>query len=152
LDIEKSNIFIMHSGQVLEFANAEANLVGEVECGSVLVDGLGVGDVGNMVLRDRQKLADEGIVIVVLALDAYSGQVIAKPQISTRGFVYVKQSEDVLEETCCVVEETIGYCQNKGITDWGRLKGNIKDALSEFIWHKTKRKPMILPIIVEINL
>ena len=152
LDIEKSNIFILHSGQVLEFSNTEANLIGEVESGCVLVDGLGVGDVGNMVLRDRQKLADEGIVIVVLAMDAYSGQVVAKPQISTRGFVYVKESEDILEETCCVVEETIGYCQNKGITDWGRLKGNIKDALSECIWRKTKRKPMILPIIVEINL
>ena len=152
LGMEKENIFIMRTGQILEFSGGNGSLSGEVDSGSILVDGLGVGDVGNMVLRDRQKLADEGIVVVVLAMDAYSGQIIAKPEISTRGFVYVKTSEDFLDETYGVVEETIGYCQNKGITDWGKLKNSIKDSLSEFIWKKTKRKPMILPIIIEIGI
>ena len=109
MGVSKENVFILHSGSVLEFANTEADIVGEVEAGAVLVDGLGVGDVGNVVLRDRQKLADEGIVVVVIAMDNYSGQIVAGPEISTRGFVYVKEADDLLEEAHGIVEQSICY-------------------------------------------
>lgn len=150
MGVSKSNVFILHSGSVLEFSNTEADIVGEVEAGAVLVDGLGVGDVGNVVLRDRQKLADEGIVVVVIAMDNYSGQVVAGPEISTRGFVYVKEADDLLEEAHGIVEQTIFYVQDNSITDWGKIKNTIKDNLGEFIWKKTKRRPMIMPVIIEV--
>ena len=150
IGIDKDKIFIMKSGNVLTFDNSEAKITGNVQSGPVLVDGLGVGDVGNVVLRDRQKLADEGIVVVVIGMDSYSERIIAGPEISTRGFVYVKDAEDILEEAHSVVDEVIGRCQNNDITDWGKIKGSIKDNLSEFIWRKTKRRPMILPIIMEV--
>ena len=148
--IEKDNIFIMRTGNVLSFDNLEAKITGNVPCGAVLVDGLGVGDVGNVVLRDRQKLADEGIVVVVIAMDSYSGTVVSGPEISTRGFVYVRDADDILEEARSVVDEVIGRCQNNNVSDWGKIKSSIKDNLSEFIWRKTKRRPMILPIIIEV--
>lgn len=150
MGVSKDNVFILHSGSVLEFSNAEAEIVGEVEAGAVLVDGLGVGDVGNVVLRDRQKLADEGIVVVVIAMDNYSGQVVAGPEISTRGFVYVKEADDLLDEAHGIVEQTIFYVQDNSITDWGKIKNTIKDNLGEFIWKKTKRRPMIMPVIIEV--
>ena len=150
LGIAKDHIFIMSSGDVLTLKDSEASITGTVQSGAVLVDGLGVGDVGNIVLRDRQKLADEGIVIVVFGIDSYSERVIAGPEISTRGFVYVKEAEDILEESRSIVEEVIFKCQNNNISDWGRIKGSIKDGLGEFIWKKTKRRPMILPIILEV--
>lgn len=150
LGINKRNIFIMRSGNVLTIENSEAKITGNVEAGAVLVDGLGVGDVGNIVLKDRQKLADEGIVVVVLAMDAYSERIISGPEISTRGFVYVKEADEMLDEAHNVVESVIGYCQNNDITDWGKIKSTIKDNLGEFIWKRTKRRPMILPIIIEV--
>lgn len=149
LGIDKDNIFILHSGDVLTIKNEEAFRDGCVSSGSVLVDGLGVGDVGNIVLRDRQKLADEGIVIVVLALDGYSGQMASGPEISSRGFVYVKEAEELFEESKMVVEQTLETHADK-LSDWNRIKNIIKDSLGEFIWKKTKRKPMILPIIIEV--
>ena len=150
MGITKDNIFILHSGNVLEFANKSAKLAGDVTAGAVLVDGLGVGDVGNVVLRDRQKLADEGIVVVVIAMDSYSDRIVAGPEISTRGFVYVKEAEDILDESHGVVEEVITYCQNNNVTDWGKIKNSIRDNLGEYIWKKTKRRPMILPVIIEV--
>ena len=150
MGVSKENVFILHSGSVLEFANTEADIVGEVEAGAVLVDGLGVGDVGNVVLRDRQKLADEGIVVVVIAMDNYSGQIVAGPEISTRGFVYVKEADDLLEEAHGIVEQSICYVQDNSVTDWGKIKNIIKDNLGEFIWKKTKRRPMIMPVIIEV--
>ncbi len=150
MGVSKENVFILHSGSVLEFNNTEASIVGEVEAGAVLVDGLGVGDVGNVVLRDRQKLADEGIVVVVIAMDNYSGQIVAGPEISTRGFVYVKEADDLLEEAHGIVEQSICYVQDNSVSDWGKIKNIIKDNLGEFIWKKTKRRPMIMPVIIEV--
>ena len=149
IGIDKDSIFILHSGEVLNFHNGEATRDGCVQSGAVLVDGLGVGDVGNIVLRDRQKLADEGIVVVVIALDGYSGQLVSGPEISSRGFVYVREAEELLEESKMVVMDVLETHADK-LSDWNRMKSIIKDNLGEFIWKKTKRKPIILPIIIEV--
>ncbi len=149
LGIDKDNIFILKSGDVLTFKNEKAEKTGVVTSGAILVDGLGVGDVGNVVLRDRQKLADEGIVVVVIALDGYNGQLVSGPEVSSRGFVYVKEAEELLEEAKMVVTTALETHADK-LADWNRMKSIIKDNLGEFIWKKTKRKPMILPIIIEV--
>ena len=127
-----------------------ASVNGKVPVGTVLVDGLGVGDVGNVVLRDRQHLAEDGILIVVLSLEGTTGELLAGPDIVSRGFVYVKESDELMEEARRVIEKAVFSCLDKNITDWGKIKGTIKDTLSEFVWKKTKRRPMILPIIMEI--
>ncbi len=150
LGIPKENIFIMKSGHVLELNNEGAEVTGSVPVGGILVDGLGVGDVGNVVLRDRQHLAEDGIMIVVLALDSYNGVLVSGPDIVSRGFVYVRESESLMEEATAVVDETVNYCLDRGITDWGKLKSSIRDSLGDFVWKKTKRRPMILPIIMEV--
>ena len=150
LGIPKENIFILSSGDVLELDHREAKVAGKVPVGTVLVDGLGVGDVGNIVLRDRQHLAEDGILIVVLALDGYSDQLVSGPDIVSRGFVYVRESDELMEEARQVVDEAVHGCLDRGISDWGKIKGGIKDSLSDFVWKKTKRRPMILPIIMEV--
>ena len=150
LGIDKENIFILSSGDVIELDETSATVTGKVQTGGILVDGLGVGDVGNVVLRDRQHLAEDGIMIVVMSLDAYSGQLVAGPDIVSRGFVYVKESDELIEEARSVVDEAVQKCLDRGVTDWGKLKNATKDALSEFVWRKTKRRPMILPIIMEV--
>ena len=150
LGIPKENIFILCSGDVLELDMEEAKVTGKVPVGDILVDGLGVGDVGNIVLRDRQHLAEDGILIVVLALDSYSDQLVSGPDIVSRGFVYVRESDELMDEARVVVEEAVYGCLDKGISDWGKIKGSIKDSLSEYVWKKTKRRPMILPIIMEV--
>ena len=118
--------------------------------GRILVDGLGVGDVGNIVLRDRQNLAQNGIMIVVLTLDRQRKMVVAGPNIVSRGVVYVRESENLMEEAQQVVEAAVDKCMRRQITDWSKIKGEIRDSLSEFLWKKMKRSPMILPIIMEI--
>ncbi|MDD6811934.1 MAG: ribonuclease J [Lachnospiraceae bacterium] len=150
LGIEKENIFILHSGDVLEISEEQAEVTGKVPVGAILVDGLGVGDVGNVVLRDRQHLAQDGILIVVLALDSYNSQLVSGPDIVSRGFVYVRESDELLEEARLLVNSAIMGCLDKGQTDWGKLKSTIKDVLSDYVWKKTKRRPMILPIIMEV--
>ena len=150
LGIEKENIFIMSSGDVLELDEDSAKVVDHVQTGSIYVDGLGVGDVGNIVLRDRQHLSEDGILIVVLTLEKYSNQILAGPDIVSRGFVYVRESESLIEEAKMVVEEALYGCLNRGISDWGKLKNVVKDALNDYLWKKTKRSPMILPIIMEV--
>ena len=150
LGIPKENIFIMKSGNVLELSEESAGITGCVPAGGILVDGLGVGDVGNVVLRDRQHLAEDGIMVVVLALDSYNGILVSGPDIVSRGFVYVRESESLMDEARIVVEEAVNYCLDRGITDWGKLKGSIRDSLGDFVWKKTKRRPMILPIIMEV--
>ena len=150
LGIDKEHIFILSSGEVLELDENRASVTGHVPVGSILVDGLGVGDVGNVVLRDRQHLAEDGILIVVMSLDKYSGQLVAGPDIVSRGFVYVRESDELMEEARQVVDGAICGCIDRGITDWGKLKSTTKDALGEFVWRKTKRRPMILPIIMEV--
>ncbi len=150
LGYDKEHIFILSSGDVLELDSEGAQVAGQVPVGDILVDGLGVGDVGNIVLRDRQHLAEDGIIIVVMTLESGSGQVLAGPDIVSRGFVYVRGSESLMDEARKLLDETMGYCMEKRITDWGRIKTEIKDELGEFVWRKTKRRPMIMPIIMEV--
>ena len=150
LGFPKENIFILSSGDVLELDENGAKVAGQVPVGDILVDGLGVGDVGNIVLRDRQHLAQDGIIIVVMTLEAGSGQILAGPDIVSRGFVYVRGSESLMDEAKKLLDETMNYCTARGITDWGRIKTEVKDELGEFVWKKTKRRPMIMPIIMEV--
>ncbi len=150
LGMSKENIFILKSGDVLELTGEKAQITGTVPVGDILVDGLGVGDVGNIVLRDRQHLAEDGIIIVVLGLEAATDQLICGPDIVSRGFVYVRESDELMEEARYVVNEAVEGCLDRGISDWGKLKGAIKDSLSDYVWKKTKRRPMILPIIMEV--
>ncbi len=149
LGIPKENIFILASGNVLEMDENNAQVTGSVQTGAILVDGLGVGDVGNIVLRDRQHLAEDGIMIVVMTLERHSNVVLAGPDIVSRGFVYVRESEDLMEHAKEVVENALDSCLDRNITDWGKIKNVVKDALSDFLWKRTKRSPMILPIIME---
>ena len=147
--MDKEHILMISSGDVLEIDENGAEVVGKVPAGSVFVDGLGVGDVGNIVMRDRQHLAEDGIIIVVLTLQAGSGQLLAGPDIVSRGFVYVRESEDLMDHAREVVEQALDGCLEKGITDWSKIKAAVKDALSDYVWKRTKRSPMILPIIME---
>ena len=149
LGIPKENVFVLASGNVLELDSQSAQVTGTVHTGAILVDGLGVGDVGNIVLRDRQHLAEDGIMIVVVTLERHSNVVLAGPDIVSRGFVYVRESEDLMDNAREVVENALDSCLERNITDWGKIKTVIKDALSEFLWKRTKRSPMILPIIME---
>ncbi|MBR6218788.1 MAG: ribonuclease J [Eubacterium sp.] len=150
MGIPKENIKILHTGDVLEMSEDTFRIAGNVPASGVLVDGLGVGDVGNIVLRDRQHLSENGLIIVALTLEKGSGTVMAGPDIVSRGFVYVRESESLIEDCRIVVEEAIAENLGRGITDWNRLKSSIKDALGEFLWKRTKRSPMILPIISEV--
>ena len=150
LGIPKENIFIMHSGDVLALDEKEAKIVDKVHTGAILVDGLGVGDVGNIVLRDRQHLAEDGILIVVLTLEKRTNQLLAGPDIVSRGFVYVRESESLMEEARQVLQEALEKCLTNRNADWSRIKLVIRDTMNEFIWKRTKRKPMILPIIMDV--
>ena len=150
LGIPKKDIYILESGDVLELNEKDAKVTGKVPVGAILVDGLGVGDVGNVVLRDRQHLAEDGIMIVVMSLERASGELVAGPDIVTRGFVYVRESDELIEEARTLVDEALQSCLDRGIMDWGKLKTTTKDVLGEFVWRKTKRRPMILPIIMEV--
>ncbi len=150
LGIPKDHIFILSSGDVLEMNEEGASVTDKVTTGGILVDGLGVGDVGNVVLRDRHALSEEGIMIVVMTLEKETGTLVAGPDIVSRGFVYVRESDELIEEARLIVDEAVQACLDRGITDWGKLKGTTKDVLSDFVWKKTKRRPMILPIIMEV--
>ena len=146
LGIPKENIFLMYSGDVMELDEDGAAVTGKVHTGAIMVDGLGVGDVGNIV---RQHLSEDGIMVVVLTLEKRTNQLLAGPDIVSRGFVYVRESEDLMGEAREVVEEALDGCLSKNISDWGKIKSTIKDALGDYVWKKTKRRPMILPIIME---
>ncbi len=151
LGIPKERVFILKCGDVLQLNKEEARVASRVQTGGILVDGLGVGDVGNIVLKDRQHLAEDGIMIIALTLGRFSGEVLAGPDIVSRGFVYVRESEDLMDEAREVVREALDRCLDRRITDWGKIKNAIRDSLSEFLWKRTKRSPMILPIIMEVN-
>ncbi len=150
LGVPKENVFVLSSGKVLTLSEEKAAITGEVPAQGILVDGLGVGDVGNIVLRDRQLLSENGLIIVVISLEKYSNQILSGPDIVSRGFVYVRESENLMEEARVVVEKALDKCLSRNNTDWGKMKNEIKDSLSDFIWKKTKRNPMILPIIMEV--
>ncbi|MCI8318670.1 MAG: ribonuclease J [Lachnospiraceae bacterium] len=151
LGIAKDHIYLLKPGDVLEMNSEKARVAGHVQTGTILVDGLGVGDVGNIVLRDRQHLAEDGIVIAVLTLERYTGQILAGPDIVSRGFVYVREAEDLMDEARNIVEDAMSYCNSHHVTDWSKIKNTIRDSLGDFLWKRTKRRPMILPIIMEVE-
>ena len=150
MGIPKEDVILMRSGDVIEIGDEGYRVADHVQAGGILVDGLGIGDVGNIVLRDRQNLAQNGIIIVVLTLEKYSNQLLAGPDIVSRGFVYVRESEDLMEEAQRIVDEAVQGCLEKHVSDWGKIKNIIRDSLSDFLWKKMKRNPMILPIIMEV--
>jgi ribonuclease J len=150
LGMPAENIFISENGKVLELSSDSARINGSVTSGKVLVDGLGVGDVGNIVLRDRKHLSQDGLIVVVLTTEKESGLLIAGPDIISRGFVYVRESEDLMEEAREITKNALMKCDEKKRNDWGAKKSVIKDTLRDFLYEKTKRRPMILPIIMEI--
>ena len=136
---------------VLELDETDAKLGDVVQVGKIMVDGLGVGDVGNIVLRDRQHLSQDGLIIVVLTMDSSTGEILAGPDMISRGFVYVRESEELIYEAQAVVREALERCLGQGVNDWGRIKTVIRDTLSDFLWKKIKRSPMIIPIIMEVD-
>lgn len=150
MGVPKENVLLLKSGDVLELSEEHAAVTGSVPAQGIFVDGLGVGDVGNIVLRDRQYLSENGLIIVVLTLEKYSNQLLAGPDIVSRGFVYVREAENLMEEAAEVVNEALDHCFAKNTTDWGKIKNEIKDSLSDYLWKKMKRNPMILPIIMEV--
>lgn len=150
MGVPKENIFLLKSGDVLELEEDHAEITGCVPAQGIFVDGLGVGDVGNIVLRDRQYLSENGLIIVVLTLEKYSNQLLAGPDIVSRGFVYVRESENLMDEAAQVVNEALDHCFARNTTDWGKIKNEIRDSLSDYLWKKMKRNPMILPIIMEV--
>ena len=150
LGIPKENVFILKSGDVLALDENSAEIVDKVHTGEILVDGLGVGDVGNIVLRDRQHLAEDGILIVVLTLEKGTNQLLAGPDIVSRGFVYVRESEGLMEEARCVLTDAVERCLMSRHAVWSKIKLVIRDTMNDFIWKRTKRKPMILPIIMDV--
>ncbi|WP_313526480.1 ribonuclease J [Anaerotignum sp.] len=150
MGIDKKDVFVMKLGEVLEISRTEAKVNGTVPAGQVMVDGLGVGDVGNIVLRDRKHLSQDGLMVVVVTMDRENGTIVAGPDIISRGFVYVRVAEDLMDEAKKVVLEALLECEEKHITSWNYIKGVIKDTLKNFLWQKTKRSPMILPIIMEV--
>ena len=150
MGVPKENVKILSTGDVLEISDDTFKVTGRVPAQGVLVDGLGVGDVGNIVLRDRQHLSQNGLLIIVVTLEKESNQLIAGPDIVSRGFVYVRESETLMEDCRAVVQEALDNCLRKNVTDWGKIKTSIKDSLGEFLWKRTKRSPMILPIITEV--
>ena len=151
LGYDKDHVIMSKSGDVVAINEEKFDIIGHVQTGAILVDGLGVGDVGNIVLRDRQNLAENGIVIIVLTLERYSCNVIAGPDIVTRGFVYVREAEDLLADAKEVVTDAVEMCVEKKVTDWSKIKTVIKDDLSDYLWKKMKRTPVILPIIMEAH-
>ena len=148
--IAPENIFLMKNGRILEMNQEEAKLTGTVPFGKVMVDGLGVGDVGNIVLRDRQHLSQDGLIVVVLTMSSATGEIIAGPDVISRGFVYVRESENLMEELKSILREQITRFEAHGIRDWSTIKSKLKDSLRDYIFAKTKRNPMILPIIMEV--
>ena len=150
LGYDNKNIFLLTNGRILEMNQDEAKLTGTVPFGKVMVDGLGVGDVGNIVLRDRQHLSQDGLIIVVLTMDSATGEVIAGPDIISRGFVYVRESENLMDDVKSVIGYQVQKCVDEHITDWTSIKSTIKENLREYIYKTTKRNPMILPIIMEV--
>ena len=150
MGVQKENALLVNSGDVVSLDEDSCQVTDHVACGAILVDGLGVGDVGNIVLRDRQNLAQNGIIVVVLTLEKHSNQLLSGPDIVSRGLVYARESEDLLEEAHSVVADAVADCLDRHVSDWGKIKNIIKDSLSDFLWKRMKRNPMILPIIMEV--
>lgn len=151
LGIDKENIFILQSGDVLELTENTAEIVGKVHVGDIMVDGLGVGDVGTVVLRDRQLLSEDGIIIVAISLDRTSSVLMGGPDIVSRGFVYVRESDELMDGAKEVVLEALDDCMSRGVKDWNKIRNSVRNALSGYVWKETNRRPMIMPIITEVS-
>ena len=150
LGMPKENIFISENGQILEFMRDKGQVAGKVTAGMVMVDGLGVGDVGNIVLRDRRQLSQDGILIVVVTMNKQTHRVVAGPDIVSRGFVYVRESEALMDEATARVQQALDRCEDEKVKEWAAIKSNVRDALGRYLFEKTRRRPMILPIIMEV--
>ncbi len=150
MGISKENIFLTNNGKVLELNENEAKFTGTVPSGRVLVDGLGVGDVGNIVLRDRQHLSQDGLIVIVMTMDNQTGEIVSGPDVISRGFVYVRESENLMEDVKSFIREEIQDLENRHVRDWSTIKSTLKDDLRDFIFDRTKRNPMILPILMEV--
>ena len=150
LGMPSQNMFILNTGDVFELDRNSAKVSGHIPTGNILVDGLGVGDVGNIVLRDRKHLSEDGLMIVVVTISREDGRVLSGPDIISRGFVYVRESEDLMDNAKTVVKNVLIDCQARNIKEWAYLKNSIKDNLRDYLYQKTKRNPMIFPIIMEV--
>jgi ribonuclease J len=150
MGMDKEKVFIVGAGDVLELTSKDAKLSGTVPSGLQFVDGLGVGDVGNIVLRDRRHLSQDGLIVVVVTYEAATGEMLSGPDIISRGFVYVRESEQLIEDARNIVKRTFYRCDEEKNYDWLYIKNTIKSELKDFMWQKTKRSPMILPVIVEV--
>ena len=148
LGMNEQDIFLIENGQILELTRKKAQITGSVQSGSILVDGLGVGDVGNIVLRDRKHLSEDGLIVIVAVLNS-KGKVVCEPDVISRGFVYVKEAETLMDEIRVIAKESIEKSMNKKKNSYNAVKNNIKDELGSYVYQKTKRKPMILPVIIE---
>ncbi|HBQ30750.1 MAG TPA: ribonuclease J [Mitsuokella multacida] len=150
LGMPKENIFISENGQIIEFTRDKGQVAGKVTAGMVMVDGLGVGDVGNIVLRDRRQLSQDGILIVVVTMNKQTHRVVSGPDIVSRGFVYVRESEALMDEATARVQQALDRCEDEKVKEWAAIKSNVRDALGRYLFEKTRRRPMILPIIMEV--
>ena len=150
MGVEPQNIFMSTNGRIIELNEKEAKQTGTVPCGKILVDGYGVGDVGNVVLRDRQHLSQDGLIVIVMTMDSSTGDIVAGPDVISRGFVYVKESENLMDEVKKFIREEVQILENRGIRDWATIKSTLKDHIRDYIFQKTKRNPMILPIIMSL--
>ena len=150
MGVEPENIFMSTNGRIIEVNENEAKVAGTVPCGKILVDGYGVGDVGNVVLRDRQHLSQDGLIVIVMTMDSSTGEIVAGPDVISRGFVYVKESENLMDEVKKFIRFEVQVLENKGVRDWSTIKSTLKDHIRDYIFQKTKRNPMILPIIMSL--
>jgi ribonuclease J len=151
MGIEKENIFLLQSGNVLALSEKEGKIIGQVKAREIYVDGLGIGDVGNIVLRDRQVLAENGLIIIVIGLERSRNQVVSGPDIVSRGFVYVRESDELMLKIKQIARRSVDKCIERNTMDWGKIKNTMKDELSEYLWKELKRNPLILPIIIEVE-
>ena len=150
MGIAKENIFLTNNGRILELNENEAKFTGTVPAGRVMVDGLGVGDVGNIVLRDRQHLSQDGLIVIVMTMDNQTGEIVSGPDVISRGFVYVRESENLMEDVKAFIREEIQDLENRHVREWSTIKSTLKDDVRDFVFNRTKRNPMILPIIMEV--
>ena len=148
MGIPNENIFILNNGKVLELTQDEGKITGNVQSGKVLIDGLGIGDVGNIVLKDRQHLSQDGLIVVVISMNS-EGQVVSGPDIISRGFVYVRESENLMEEIKRIVRNTLSNLEDNNVKEWVTIKSTVKDKIRDYLYQKNKRNPMVLPIIID---
>ena len=150
MGIPKENVFVLQSGNVLELSKEKAGITGQVKAGEIYVDGLGVGDVGNVVIKDRQNLSENGLIVVTIGIQKTTGEVMSGPDIVSRGFVYVKESDNLMNKIKVIAEKSLDKCMQRKIRDWNKIKSMVRDDINEYLWKEMKRNPMIMTIILEL--